>query len=37
MRLELAVALGWPPSEIARLTDEELVTVIDVLDVARRG
>ena len=29
--IELAVATGWPPSELTRLDDDELATVIDVL------
>jgi hypothetical protein len=37
--IELAVATGWPPSAIRELDDDELATLIDVLDrrSARRG
>jgi hypothetical protein len=29
--IELAVATGWPPSELDRLDDEELATLVEVL------
>jgi hypothetical protein len=31
MRLELALALGWPLEQIDTLTDPELATLVDVL------
>jgi hypothetical protein len=37
--IELAVATGWPPSELRSLDDDDLATVIDVLErrSSRRG
>ena len=37
--IELAVATGWPPSELRSLSDDDLATVIDVLNSrsSRRG
>lgn len=30
--IELAVATGWAPSELARLDDEQVATLVDVLE-----
>jgi hypothetical protein len=36
MRLELALALGWTLEAVDELADEELATLLDVLEDRRR-